>query len=216
MARPKSRFSGDPKHDEYVGTKDAAVILGVSVSTIQKMVNSGKLQAWRTNGGHRRLSLESLRRVAGELAVPETVSAAPRAMSAGVSSGPLRILVVEDNAVVSKSIGKALAQFKERVEVGFTGDAAEALMKIADEQPAVVITDLAMKPFDGFHLIKVLQGSRKTAGLCIVVVTGLSDKEIQARGGLDPAIRVYHKPLSMERLAGFVDALLYMRSSTRR
>ena len=67
MARPKSRAEQILSSNEaFVGTKEAAAMLGVSVSTIQKMVESGKLRAWRTQGSkmfvelNSRIAVESL------------------------------------------------------------------------------------------------------------------------------------------------------------
>lgn len=57
MGRPKTKLSRSAIAEGYVGTLDAAAILRVSVSTVQKMVKAGTLKAWRTQGGHRRVSL---------------------------------------------------------------------------------------------------------------------------------------------------------------
>lgn len=41
-------------------TSEAARRLGVSSTTVQVMVERGELKAWRTRGGHRRISLDSV------------------------------------------------------------------------------------------------------------------------------------------------------------
>lgn len=208
MGRPKSVYSRATS--QYVGTKDAAAILGVSVSTVHKMLTEGKLHAWKTNGGHRRVSVDELRTLAGQLQVPQSVAVASDGNGhlRARQGGPLRVLVVEDNPAAAKSIAKILERFGDRVRATTTGDAAEALMKIAEEQPHLVITDLIMEPFDGFHLLKVLKSSQRYSGVRIIVITGVSEKEIQARGGISPEIPVYRKPIHPERLTGFIDALL--------
>ena len=86
-------------------------------------------------------------------------------------------------------------------------------LAIAQRRPELVITDLAMEPFDGFHLIRTLRGSRDLQDTRILVVTGLSDDEIAARGGLDEATLCYAKPLSFQRLHGYIDALVQRRSA---
>jgi len=45
---------------EYCGTRSAATLLGLSVGTIQKMVEAKKLTAWKTEGGHRRILMKSI------------------------------------------------------------------------------------------------------------------------------------------------------------
>ena len=39
----------------YKSTRETAKILQVSLGTIQKMVETGELIAWKTRGGHRRI-----------------------------------------------------------------------------------------------------------------------------------------------------------------
>jgi excisionase family DNA binding protein len=47
-------------YDGYCGTSYAAKMLGISVGTVQGLVEKGDLKAWKTQGGHRRISLQSI------------------------------------------------------------------------------------------------------------------------------------------------------------
>ena len=205
MARPKSRAESIISAAEpYIGTTEAAALLGVSVSTIQKMVEAGTLRAWKTQGGHRRISANSV------TALKRSGMASPT----GDNNGRLQVLVVEDNATMIKAYTKALSEWGSGVNLYFAGDGAAALLAVAQRRPDLVITDLAMEPFDGFHLIKTLRGSSDLAETAILVVTGLSDEEIKARGGLDEATLCYRKPLSFQRLGGYIDGLMQTRQRT--
>lgn len=44
-----------PSDDPTLTTRDAARLLGISVSTAQKWIESGALASWKTPGGHRRM-----------------------------------------------------------------------------------------------------------------------------------------------------------------
>lgn len=48
------------KSDAYLSSRQAATRLGVSIGTVQNMVDSGRLVAWKTVGQHRRVSLRSV------------------------------------------------------------------------------------------------------------------------------------------------------------
>ncbi|MDQ2822777.1 MAG: excisionase family DNA-binding protein [Pseudomonadota bacterium] len=48
---------------EIVTTKQAADMLGVAVSTVQKWVEVGKLASWKTPGGHRRIPVAAIHAV---------------------------------------------------------------------------------------------------------------------------------------------------------
>lgn len=199
MARPKSRAESILSSAEpYLGTKEAAALLGVSVSTIQKMVESGKLQAWRTQGGHRRIAQAQL----------QSLMPPVKAGSGASLRKSLSILFVEDNAVMVRAYARIVKQWGEQVDVSFAGDSASALLRIAQQHPDLVVTDLDMAPFDGFHLIRTLRASSELADTRILVVTGLSSEQIAARGGLDAATLCYRKPLSFERFGGYIDARL--------
>ena len=47
-------------YDGYCGTSYAAKMLGISVGTVQGLVEKNDLKAWKTQGGHRRISLQSI------------------------------------------------------------------------------------------------------------------------------------------------------------
>ncbi len=42
-------------HDPTLTTREAARLLGISVSTAQKWIESGAIESWKTPGGHRRM-----------------------------------------------------------------------------------------------------------------------------------------------------------------
>src|SRR5215470_17589614 len=46
--------------DPFLSTREAAKLLDVSVKTAQLWAESGILQAWKTPGGHRRITRESI------------------------------------------------------------------------------------------------------------------------------------------------------------
>lgn len=54
----------------YVGTSYAAKMLGVSVGTIQKLVDAGRLSAHTTQGKHRRIHMDSLIQYCADYAIP--------------------------------------------------------------------------------------------------------------------------------------------------
>jgi excisionase family DNA binding protein len=202
MGRPKSKWSQDagnaagegPGRREFVGTTDAAALLGMSVSSVQKLVESGVLPGWRTQGGHRRIPMEAIKR---ELAKSRDAHAPAPAQV-------LRVLVVEDNAVICAAYAKMILQWGGLVEVSYAADGAQALLLLAQTRPDILITDLAMKPIDGRLLVQAIRANEQLAHLRVVVVSGVLDAE--RPHGFDARTVVYAKPLSFERLAGYLDA----------
>lgn len=170
-------------------------MLGLSVSTVQKLVTAGRLQAWRTGGGHRRIVLQSVEQELSRLRDPE-VQASPRA---------LRVMVVEDNRVATAAYARMFAQWGGAIEPVYLADGAQALLKIGEFRPDVLITDLQMGPVDGRLLIKTLRAQAGWTHLKVVVVSGALGSP-EPDPAADARTVVYAKPLSFERLAGYLDA----------
>ena len=53
---------GDSPVEEVCTTQRAAEILGISVSSVQQLVEAGVITAWKTKGGHRRIPLAAVLR----------------------------------------------------------------------------------------------------------------------------------------------------------
>jgi excisionase family DNA binding protein len=68
---------------EIVTTKQAAQMLGVAVSTVQKWVELGKLASWKTPGGHRRIPLASIQSVLQDSVATPTPTVSMRAERTG-------------------------------------------------------------------------------------------------------------------------------------
>lgn len=50
----------------------------------------------------------------------------------------------------------------------------------------------------------------------MAAVTSLDDARVARRGGLQPGTALYRKPISFERLHGFVEAIALRKTSARR
>ena len=61
----------------YCTTREAAEMLGVSLTTAQLWVESGLLDAWKTEGGHRRIHRTSVQRLLDGEVKPKQGAAAP-------------------------------------------------------------------------------------------------------------------------------------------
>ena len=200
MARPRTPVAEIlSAAEQWIGTKEAAAMLGVSVSTIQKMVETGKLRAWRTQGGHRRVSEADVRMLNRQKRQTALYRAPVQ---------PLQLLVVEDNPTVVKALARMVEQWGQCVETAFARGAAEALEHMVRRRPDLIVTDLSMQPLDGFHLIRTLRASRELAHTRVLVLTGMRAEDVEARGGLDKLVMRYEKAQFFARLSGYIDARL--------
>ena len=58
----------------FCTTREAAEILGISLRTAQLWVESGQLEAWKTEGGHRRIARVSIERLLANPPVPAALA----------------------------------------------------------------------------------------------------------------------------------------------
>lgn len=189
--------------EKFYTTREAADRLGVSLRTAQLWSESGLLEAWKTDGGHRRISLESVQRVLEKNQRPEQKR--PDAM------GNLKVIVVEDDNILLRIYKARLAAWGLPIDVITAPNAYEALLLIGRESPDLMIADLMMPGIDGFQMIRTLINSPFKEGMEIVVVSGLSAQEIEAQGGLPREIRVYPKPIPFDALRAYCQNMIDRR-----
>lgn len=81
-------------------------------------------------------------------------------------------LVVDDSLTMRKALSRILE--KDGMEVVTANDGIDAMQKLADLQPDVVLTDIEMPRMDGFELAKQLRESDKTRFLPLVMISSRS------------------------------------------
>jgi excisionase family DNA binding protein len=192
----------------FVTTREAARLLGISLRTAQLWVENGQLEAWKTEGGHRRISRTSVRRL---LEADQTVSDVTE--KSAMSPGRVKVLVVEDDSILIKLYKTVMASWKMPLEVITAGNGIDALIRIGKDAPDLMITDLSMPNMDGIQLIRNLAASSFREGLEIVVVSGLDIPEIEARGGLPADVRIFSKPVPFKDLKVIVQNIVERREA---
>ena len=195
-----------------VTTREAAEMLGVSLRTAQLWVERGRLRAWKTAGGHRRIeraSVEALRagaQVGGETRNEAAPASAPR-IAADVlkpAEQPLRVVAVEDDKTLQSLYRIAIGSMPFPTEVHVAANGFDGLILIGKVQPDVVILDLNLPGMDGFRLIRELDQHEDFDTLEIVVVSALSQAEIRDRGDIPDTLEIFTKPLAMSQLELFL------------
>lgn len=191
-------------NEDVLSTREAAERLGVALRTVQLWVESGVLPAWKTAGGHRRISRAAVERLIEErrAALSGDGAAAP---SKGANGQRLRVMVVEDEPELLRLFTMVISGWELPVEVTAAANGFEALLKMGQDCPDLLVTDLNMPGMDGFKMIASLRGVGPAFGdLEIVVVTALTDEDIARRGGLPEGVRVFHKPVPFDDLEALV------------
>ena len=181
-------------------TIEVAKRLGVSLQTVQRWVDAGRLKAWKTLGGHRRIDAES----AEALFRTQTQEALAADEHPAAEPGARRILVVDDDPLDLELMAVLVRQVLPGAAVDLASDGFQALMAIGRTAPDVVITDVNMPHMDGFEMIRSLAESKRAAPATIVAVSSLSPSDLAARGRLLPGVHFLSKPVDRERLGALL------------
>jgi len=201
-------------NDDVLSTREAAERLGVALRTVQLWVESGVLPAWKTAGGHRRISRAAVERLIDERRAALTgdgAGAAPRA----AGGTRLRVMVVEDEPELLQLFTMVIRGWDLPIELTPASNGFEALLKMGQDCPDLLVTDLNMPGMDGFKMISSLRGVGQAYGeMEIVVVTALADEDIARRGGLPAGVRVFHKPVPFDDLEALVRERVAALSTT--
>lgn len=190
--------------DEVCTTQRAAEILGVSVSSIQQLVEAGAIDAWKTRGGHRRIPLAAVLAYKGR-----QTSHAPHVPAVPARTAPREqatILVVEDNAMQRQLYQIHLAAWHLPAHIVFCENGYQALLEIARRQPDIVLTDIVMEGIDGYELLNTIVNDPQLRPMHIAILSALQETDLDERGGLPPGVVFFDKPINYDELRGYLRA----------
>lgn len=183
----------------YCNTRQAAAMLGVSHRTVQLWVESGTLEAWKTAGGHRRIALTSIER---------HVERRRQAMLERTAPARYKVLLVDDDASTLALYDAAMSGRDLPLEVVRAANGFEALIRIGETRPHLLVGDLSMPGVDGLRMIRTLRASEAYRGMAFVVISGLEPATIRAMG-LPDDIPVLPKPVAPHALRAAIEELLH-------
>ena len=185
--------------DEVCTTQRAAEILGISVSSVQQLVEAGVIEAWKTKGGHRRIPMAA---VLGYKAQPGAAAPAP----ARTGDGQAAILVVEDNPMQRALYQRHIGAWQLPASLTFCENGYQALLEIARRQPDVLLVDIVMEGIDGYEVINTIVGDPQLRPMHIAILSGLDQEALAARGGVPPGVVFFTKPVNYDELRGYLRA----------
>jgi chemosensory pili system protein ChpA (sensor histidine kinase/response regulator) len=97
-----------------------------------------------------------------------SVPLAPDAEAAQAPAAPL-ILVVDDSLTVRRVTQRLLV--REGYRVALAKDGLDALERLSEERPAIVLSDIEMPRMDGFDLVRNLRSDARWRALPVIMIT---------------------------------------------
>ncbi len=172
--------------------------LGLGLSLVRHIIelHGGQVQAWSEGAGR-----------GSSFAVQLPVRAVQNVEDARPDIGSplagLKILVVDDEADAREVVSTALAQCGARTAA--VASAREAIQLLADFQPDVVVSDIAMPGEDGYTLVRRIRSlTSEVAGVPVVALTAFTQPEDRRRAIRAGFKHFVPKPVELDELAAVV------------
>jgi len=130
-----------------------------------------------------------------------------------------RILVVDDNAVVVKTLAMKLES--AGYDVLKAEDGSEAVSAARKEKPDLILLDISFPPdvahgggipWDGFLIIDWLKRIDEARNVPIIVITGGEAAKYEDRALKAGAVAFFHKPINNDELLAAIQKALVPQS----
>ncbi len=119
------------------------------------------------------------------------------------------ILIVDDDAIVRDTLQALL--FKEGYHLAFATSGQDALTRLKDINPDVILLDVMMPGMDGFEVCQKLKTDKKWQHIPIILVTALDSKEDLVSGLEAGADDFLSKPVNGLELRARVRSMLRIK-----
>ncbi len=182
----------DPATPRSYSTAEVARRLGVSIPTIQRWVDAGRLKAWKTMGGHRRIDALSAER----LFDAQDIVALQRP--------PVSVMVVDDNPDDRDILVLLIEAALPDATVVVAENGFQALLAIGQAVPDILVTDIVMPHMNGIEMLRELAGQADLRPGTIIAVSSKSPEQRSPLGPLPGDVQFFAKPIDQ---LGFITAL---------
>lgn len=186
--------------DSFVTTRIAAKMLNVSLRTIQLWVESGVLNAWKTVGGHRKVSTKSIELVL--LQRQKELIGNDKKLNA--TNKLFNILLVEDDDSLRQLFRFYFTDWKYEVNLDLVTNGFEGLVSLGNSIPDLLITDLNMPGINGFDMLRYLGKAPQFRNLDIIVITALAPEDFLDNAIFTPNIQIFFKPIDFNAFEEYI------------
>ena len=172
---------------EFITTSQAGKLCGVSRTTISKWVDKGRIQAYLTPGGHRKINKANL------ISFMEK----QHAVSPKIIKQKTRILIADDNSDDIKLLKAAFLAGMDRYEIHTADGGFPAIYMIGAVKPHIVVLDLVMPDMDGFKVCASIKNSPETNMIKVIAVTAFNDLQKKQKAYECGVDAYFTKPLDL-------------------
>ncbi|MFH0826603.1 MAG: response regulator [Candidatus Omnitrophota bacterium] len=109
-----------------------------------------------------------------------------------------KLLVVDDDKEIVETLKSRLAREGYEVAVAFDGE--EALVKVKEENPDVILLDLMMPKLNGFEVLKHIRENFKDKWRPIIIISATGELDAVKKSYSMEADHYLSKPITMDNI----------------
>jgi excisionase family DNA binding protein len=190
--------------DRLLTSHEVGALLQVNPSSVKKWVNEGRIAAFRTPGGHRRIRAADLVAFLDvhKMPIPDSLQ----------SSCKRRLLIVDDDAVHLRFIERRLKAHSAWLAVETSNNGIDALVRVGEWKPHLIVLDVFMPELDGLEVCRRLKTRKETRSIDIVIASAQLTPELAALGQEAGAIACMAKPIDLKALLDRLGMSNYARA----
>ena len=143
----------------YKSTRETAKILQVSLGTIQKMVETGELIAWKTRGGHRRIL---------DISIEHQLSKRRELLSHFCSKKYSILGIFNENEDI-ENFENHCRELESSIRCYSYTDISEALMAAVELKPEIIYVDQKINSIDQFHIVHQFHKNNTTGKIPLLI-----------------------------------------------
>jgi excisionase family DNA binding protein len=187
---------------QFLSTAEAARMLGLSTTLVQTLVDQGDLKGWKTRGGHRRISLDSI-------VDYQTVSRYSVGSPSKQAAKP-KVTVVIESPSLFEQLQSQCSAWKLPVDVNFFDSVTEALLELSSQKPDMMVVEMSMPRAQQEKTLQALENfnQRGHTPLSVVLITAEKDLASIMPLGVSSSIQVVSGPLSDVWLHAYLTGIL--------
>ncbi len=165
-------------------------LLQVNPTSVNNWIRDGRIPAFRTPGGHRRIRAADLIAflTQHEMPIPAALRPAMRR----------RLIMVDDDPLQLRGWSRILKPYRDRVDVELFDNGIDALVRIGSWRPQVVVLDVMMPGVDGIEVCRRLKAQEETREITIITTSGQLTPVLEQLALDAGASRVLPKPTDPE------------------
>jgi twitching motility two-component system response regulator PilG len=118
-------------------------------------------------------------------------------------TGCFTILAVDDSPTIQKIITMSLSKYGHHVITA--GNGLEALNRLKEVVPDVILSDITMPHMDGYQLCKMIRGNSVTRQIPVIMLSGKDGIFDKLRGKMVGATAYITKPFETDKLLQTID-----------